>query len=358
MLNLVQIYRAFAVGLVVLFHASLVTNNRYGVLPVDRLFDVGFAGVHVFFVLSGFIILTAHYGDVGNPGQIFRYLSRRIIRIYPLYWIVFIVFGGWRVLSGALPLYDFVTNAFEFSSKVKQVITVSWTLRHEVVFYLVFSVLILSARAGFFVVFLWMALVVYFDDASGTILNPINLEFAIGMTSALICRRIVSMDSFRRNFFGISCFVLGIASFALFVVSAHNNPAVFDKWPTHAVSVYGVGISTAFLLLGTVSPILEGFAGRQKTALLIGNASYSIYLVHIQFEKIAADFLKSVRWFWDYNKPNMLCADIIFWVSSFFGLAVGVMVYKLIEKPFVFGYLRRIVDRMVMDSNPSRITHL
>lgn len=45
---------------------------------------LGFAGVDVFFVISGFVMTTIRYNSVSNAGM---FLYRRVARILPLYWL-------------------------------------------------------------------------------------------------------------------------------------------------------------------------------------------------------------------------------------------------------------------------------
>src|SRR5216683_3883717 len=54
------------------------------------LFSWGFAGVDFFFVLSGFILLYVHYGQIGRPEKLRSYFIRRFSRIYPSYWAVMV----------------------------------------------------------------------------------------------------------------------------------------------------------------------------------------------------------------------------------------------------------------------------
>ena len=51
------------------------------------IFQFGHAGVDLFFVISGFIILFVHYDDIGRPERVGRYLGRRLSRIMPAYWV-------------------------------------------------------------------------------------------------------------------------------------------------------------------------------------------------------------------------------------------------------------------------------
>jgi peptidoglycan/LPS O-acetylase OafA/YrhL len=75
-LDLIQIFRGLAATLVVLYHASTVGGAHLHVQFLNDLFHFGHCGVDFFFVLSGFIILHAHYDQNGDwkriPGQRIR----------------------------------------------------------------------------------------------------------------------------------------------------------------------------------------------------------------------------------------------------------------------------------------------
>lgn len=78
-----QLWRGLAALLVVLFHTSLIfTLEKYwGADPMKGLFSFGAAGVEMFFVISGFIILHVHWGDIGVPGKLPGFLKKRFVRI-------------------------------------------------------------------------------------------------------------------------------------------------------------------------------------------------------------------------------------------------------------------------------------
>ena len=77
-----------AIG-VVFDHVSLImAQPEYGAHNVlASVTQYGILGVNFFFVLSGFIILMAHYKDIGQPRSVGSYAYRRVIRIYPIYWV-------------------------------------------------------------------------------------------------------------------------------------------------------------------------------------------------------------------------------------------------------------------------------
>ena len=346
MLQLVQLYRAAAILLVLLFHAGLVVRGRYGTTPLADLWEIGFSGVHLFFVLSGFIILSAHREDINRPAQLPRYLARRLARIYPLYWMVFFVFGGWRLFSGQLPGLDFFTNALIFHSKVKQVVQVSWTLAHEMVFYLIFALLIVSRRLGILVMSLWLlATFIQGPRPAAVMLNPINIEFGFGLFAAWLCGRLQPLSDRHRNRLGSAALALGILGFLATSVWVRKEPDALLYWYRHPIPVYGYGLSSALLLLASISPRLEALAGRNEGLVAIGNASYAIYLVHLPFEKMASDLFKKVPLIWQPEAATEVRAAVLWLGVSTLALGAGLLVHRLIEKPLVFSWLRRSIDR-------------
>ena len=100
----------FAAVLVVLDHATITLGmTRYfDMVLFDGLFGSGRYGVDFFFVLSGFIICYAHWDDIASNSinsapRVIRFAKRRFVRIYPTYWLVFLI--------TIIPLY-FITTQF------------------------------------------------------------------------------------------------------------------------------------------------------------------------------------------------------------------------------------------------------
>jgi exopolysaccharide production protein ExoZ len=100
--------RALAALLVVLFHLgnTIALGKYFGIEAFAIPFKFGSAGVEFFFVLSGFIIFAAHRNDISKPRRLTNYISKRVIRIYPTYWIIF-----------ATPPVHSVLNALAYSEE-------------------------------------------------------------------------------------------------------------------------------------------------------------------------------------------------------------------------------------------------
>ena len=65
----------------------------------------GFAGVDLFFALSGFIITWAHLRDLGRPGKLPPYLFRRAWRIYPPFWAALVSAAALSYLTAGHPVF-------------------------------------------------------------------------------------------------------------------------------------------------------------------------------------------------------------------------------------------------------------
>lgn len=72
-----QAGRGIAAMLVVLFHlgGAFAAEKYFGIAAFSIPFKFGSAGVELFFVLSGFIIFSAHRDDIGQVSKIAGYIK-------------------------------------------------------------------------------------------------------------------------------------------------------------------------------------------------------------------------------------------------------------------------------------------
>ncbi|MFM8330086.1 MAG: acyltransferase family protein [Candidatus Methylumidiphilus sp.] len=339
-LHVPQICRGLACLFVALFHGITLVGSWYGVVPLSGLYNFGFFGVHLFFVISGLIILHAHYADIGHYKNIGHYLSKRIIRIYPLYLIVLIVWGGWRVFTGRLGIAEFLTNALFFSSDKKLIIPVAWTLAYELVFYLSFVTLIISKRLGLAVFAAWAGLVAFdvlHNVSDLPLFNLQNALFIIGMVAAVTLRTLRRRLSIRLQ--DICAYVFAASSLVLFVlitrycaVLSHHGTVPIDVWGDPIITL-GYGCASALLLLTALSGRVEHFVRRQTPLVAVGNASYSIYLVHVQIQRIVFNATRPLDWLWLEKTP--LAANLLLVLVLAASVAAGIIIHKLLEKPLL-----------------------
>jgi peptidoglycan/LPS O-acetylase OafA/YrhL len=80
--------RGVAILLVVLYHAG--ERSSCGLPPLDAMARWGWAGVDLFFALSGFLITGGLLDAAGSPGYYRNFYARRALRIWPLYYAVLV----------------------------------------------------------------------------------------------------------------------------------------------------------------------------------------------------------------------------------------------------------------------------
>ena len=139
----IQLLRAAAAMLVVLFHSQQAFAGRYAQPAFDiesYLFAFGAVGVHIFFVISGFIMVyTAHFAGGFDVRAFYR---RRLMRIYPIYWICIALYFAAYLLIGA-PLQissaELVGALLLLPGNAAAIIGPAWTLAFEMFFYLCFG---------------------------------------------------------------------------------------------------------------------------------------------------------------------------------------------------------------------------
>jgi len=196
----VQGLRFVAALLVVVTHATLYTSERLN--SALHVWTFGGIGVHIFFVISGFVMVISSGALTGRPNGWKYFAMRRVIRIVPIYWIATTVKLLTLIAVPSVVLHTKldVTRTFlsylflpsrNIDGKVEPLLGVGWTLTFEVAFYAVFAVglllrinplkfcgvvLSVAAVGNMFRGGSWPAAAVYFD--------PLVLYFLAGMIIA------------------------------------------------------------------------------------------------------------------------------------------------------------------------------
>lgn len=201
-LHFLQSLRAIAAWLVITDHALLeVTDNRPGDLLSHLAWACGNAGVYVFFVISGFIMVHICWERFGRGAAAVDFLWRRIARIVPLYWLATAAalayhrvsathgaHAGWADLLRSLAFIPYSGD----DGSWHPILPGGWTLNYEMMFYMVFALglklprklalpAVVAALGAFVVVgpFLPKGAVAYLS-------SPIVLWFLLGMGLAVI----------------------------------------------------------------------------------------------------------------------------------------------------------------------------
>ncbi len=98
--------RAIAILWVMFGHISSSFNwpiTAFYQKPFNLLQNMGWVGVQLFFVISGFLITQILLKDRGKPNFLRNFYIRRSLRIFPIYYLVLIFFFILLPLFGSIP---------------------------------------------------------------------------------------------------------------------------------------------------------------------------------------------------------------------------------------------------------------
>lgn len=307
------------------YHAARHVALGTGEKPLGSLTNFGHAGVDFFFVLSGFIILFAHFNDLGRPDRTGNYVARRFTRVFPVYWAVLaIILAIGLVSRGVLPPPTELVRDILLLPYGEPTLGVAWTLQFEVMFYTLFIALILHRRIGMAVFAAWFLLIaagllVDIPDVPGRKLaNAYCAQFFMGMGAALLLRR---------GSIPFPGWLLGLGIFCFLTVGTLENLEYLDGYGTGARFAYG--IPATMTLIGVVALERTGRLRVSALAASLGSASYAIYLMHLLAIGITWKVLKKL------GITAIRPVEIAFAIVVVAGIAGGVIGHRLIERPLI-----------------------
>ena len=295
----VQILRALAALSVVIGHA--LSESRWfgaagGYGPIVNMHQWT-AGVDLFFVLSGFIMMWTFGHRFGEPRAWREFLRRRLARVLPLYWIftalmVLATLLFTRRLESAAFTPEHALLSFLFiphiapHGGIHPILALGWTLMYEMFFYLSFALALCLRRqmgllllaAGFLLVhglgvhasLLPEALRLFWGDT-------VLFEFLIGIGFYFLQQD--GKLAFDR--------LVGVL---LFCAVASAAVGLAGQWSSNRVFHFGLPALAVFALFYYLLPIVR--APFWLALVLVGEASYTLYLSHpflLELAKIPID---------------------------------------------------------------------
>ena len=329
----IQYLRGLAAVLVLASHALLypLVDHHLG---FSRL---GWLGVILFFVISGFIMVVVTGRSNFSATD---FLRRRFIRIAPMYWGATLLAAALALLAPQLfktTVYDgtqlvlsllFIPFHNSVSGGIHPLYKLGWTLNYEVFFYLSF------------------ALLAFFGAASRVIW--LTAAFTVLAVLGLVFQPQPAIPQFYTSFMPLAFVAgawVGLATLqgwaqklpmALVVVVAMLALAGLVEgfwWDRNELLEDGVAF-IGFAVLATSLVLLavrfEAVMPQMPLFELIGDASYSIYLVHIYEVAILSGIAFKLL------DPGDLWADyLVAAVSIVGGTTAGIILYKLVELPLL-----------------------
>ncbi|EPH0682797.1 acyltransferase family protein [Enterobacter hormaechei] len=346
-----QYLRGLAALLVVLLHAKVAVNHFVPssklLLPDQGFIEFGKFGVDIFFVISGMVMYMTIGKSMESDRGIGNFIIKRLIRVVPAFWMALALYGMAMLFVGKMPddaFRKYLTSAlFMFypneAGKPETVYAISWTLNFEVYFYMSLALmccifgrygriatgLLFSVYA--FTFYNWGSL----NFLQRSVFSPMYLEFILGM----LCGYAHQNRIFKISLISWGLFISGAA-----LISATNVWGVGDGGIGRVIYA---GIPSMLCVLGVANISLTENIVIHKVLMKLGDASYSVYLIHSIAFVMLSGFLKSIGYkMADYNDTIILYACMII-----FSLACSIFFSKTMEKPVI-----NLINSILFPSKP------
>ena len=356
----IQILRAVAAMNVVIYHLGLEANSVCTAASADCSYDLtsGTDGVMLFFMISGFIMITTCWDSFKTKGSAAEFLYRRIARVVPLYWTVttLVIVAVWLIpssLNEAISFnFEYIASSYLFvpmarpGGVVWPIANLGWTLNLEMFFYVVFAVsLNFSRRIGITLTVSVLAALAclrlcgLFSAESPLSSVPLNfwgdpsaLNFVIGMVVGIAYKR-----GFRVSGNLATGLVLATLVLTFWLVDVRAFAEALPKTGLANRLVYSIPVFPLFLL-GALGRQLDDTKPYWRVLLVLGNASYSLYLFHPLV-------LRALRGLWMKLVSTQLPVWSFMAVGLMLALAVGLSAYILFERPMTRFFSRKNAPR-------------
>lgn len=352
-LHSLQALRAIAALLVVADHAlTLPVGTAYPEQPITSYaWFLGEQGVAIFFIISGFIMVTTTYNLPPTISTSWNFLKRRFLRVAPLYWLytaaacALIATGLWNrpfpITAARVVKSVFFIPYLDGPGAMRPILGPGWTLNYEMGFYVAFSLLlILPARLAVAALTTLFSLLVaigvanhqgsYFSEPQNIYefwTSPIILLFAAGGCLGLLYKKINA--SLRAN--AVICAALLLSASLILFHTTHSfiqldSPARFGYW---AIDLAVVSVCV--------------FSNNKKTIFEpLGDASYTLYLTHIFVLLFVAK-----AWRLMHLQQYSIALPL---VAAAAAIPVALLAYRHVEKPMTEFLHRQAFAR----ENPSK----
>ena len=298
----------------------------------QKFIPVTFSGVDIFFVISGVVMMVSCY-SVSGYNSAFDFLSRRMVRIIPLYWICsfigiaqFLADRPYTGFNGQIRRKVFTSlfllpmtnngNQLDFAPLIVQ----GWTLEYEVFFYAIFALSIallprckITAVGTSIILICIVGSLINLPTPMFQYSRTNSLEFVYGMVIGKLWLTKFKIPAY------ISLLIFSLGVFSIVSFAHYSDEA--DIWRS---VVWGIPAAAVVAACTLGPPPNQNLFSR--TAELCGNASYSLYLCH-----------KLVYGFWFYvqsgSRSPVPTSIWIFPLLLMSAIVTALVLFNFVERP-------------------------
>ena len=319
-------------------HITVTFSQTYNLFFLGNIFKFGGCGVDIFFVLSGFIITYSNKQYITKATSIGKFLKKRMIRIFPIYWIIISLLLVFQLLLPSFYRTHFqltaanIFNTYFLLPNHEMINGVSWSLTNEMFFYILFTLALVipSKKIILLLLFVYLAFLIVLpaipfttvnqnNRFTGLLIFPMNIEFLLGILIVFLLERFPKKWCFPFLVVGVGCFIFSAVFYteiSQFFSGGYSRVIMF-------------GFPSFLIILSLVKYELTANIKVHNLFLKIGDASYSIYLFHLPV--VVAFFKIMVKLPVTNHLLLVLLSGGLLCVICF----AGILIYKKIESPLI-----------------------
>lgn len=352
----IQALRGISATAVVIFHAQggMLDFKEFGAQNAllnshPALILFGTVGVDIFFVISGVVITLVTWDYFETLRDIPVFLKKRVIRIFPIYWLNLLPWIVWYYLQAwlfhgtngdpeqaALFLSSFFL--FPYPTPLKSTggyaLFVAWTLTFELYFYCIVAFCLCFARKYFLPLVCGIFIASHYALAAYAGLHPfltiisdsLLMEFAYGILIGMALRKKRRIPS------ALCLFALCAACIVLWL-------ELSGTWGLPGGRGYSQGIPAALIVFGVIFIEQNAKLTIPGWLVTLGNCSYSLYLIH-PLIRLGMGKIWKVS-----GALPVVPADILILITCLVSVMAGYLCWRFVEQPLLARLSRRFIMR-------------
>ena len=330
--------RGIAAFGIMLFHYYGDIFGKLG--PNDFLGKVGVYGVTIFYVLSGLTLYHVYHEKLtANIASIKKFFLKRVIRIHPLLilstvltLVIFKSFGNYN----ASTLFLNFTGLFGLLDWSNYITQGAWSIGNELVFYLFFPVFVLTFKFKKIIFYLFFLLLfsiyLYFtfyvikpgvdtENIWHNYVNPLNQVFyflggfSIG---AFFSKKYIN------PIVSYALLFAAVITFTLYPINGTDEALLFTGFNRIAFTLMCYTACLSLYKLNFTLPLIF-----DKPIRLLGEISYSVYLLHIVCLKLTQ---------YGFAKAGLSSES---WIFFFSAIAITIVVSYLVYTYYEMFFMRK-----------------
>ncbi len=296
---------------------------------------LGIYGVAIFYILSGLTLFYVYYDKmVFSKSDIWGFVKKRILRIYPLLWIVTLsAIAVERKMPNLIDVFLNLTGLFGFVKWHTFFSLQVWSIGNELVFYAFFPFFVFFSKSAkplmlllvlaigacyLYFTFVVIDISIPLHDQWKVYTNPLNHVFLF------LCGFLVGLFLHNAKISNLnSIFILSIGLIIFIFYPVQGDVVNLVTGVNRLIFSF----SCLLICIGTYKIAIRPIASIHLPLALLGDISYSVYMIHPLVYLLVGIALKYL-YLSDIAYIRLILAVLLTLVISYF-------VYKYIEKYFM-----------------------